>query len=47
MRELKCWKKNYEKNRFEKNGEIVQVGINTIGKGTKAERVGWNFMRVK
>ena len=37
-KKLKCWKKNYPKNRFEKNGEIVQVGGYIVGKGTKAER---------
>ncbi len=42
MAKLKYWKRNIKKNRFEKNGEIVQVGINTIGKGTNAERIeGW------
>ena len=35
---LKDWKKNRDKNRFEKDGKIVQVGSITIGQGTKVER---------
>ena len=37
-KKLKCWKKNPKKNRFEKNGKIVQVGGYIIGKGTKEEK---------